>query len=448
MTNHNVIILGPDHYNTLWLVRSLGMAGITPFVIIHSANSKSFVSKSRYCNEYIVLKDKDAILEFLLNKRNDSKAALFTSSDELAELLDQNYNILSSKYSIPNCNDKQGLLSYWMVKNNMVRKAAECGLTIPASCSLSTSGNNDLSSIKYPCLIKPELSAEASKDNFRVCYNVQELNKAIQEIKDNCSRILVQEFIKPEYEYLIYGVSTGSEVCIPGGLHKIHTCNSFRNLGMMSYSCLSDDIPSQLGDFNRIKEFVQAICYKGLFSIEFMITQDKAYFLEINLRNDGTCYITTQAGVNMPAIWAYTSLGKDTVELPRTFKRRNTYGMNEINYLKYTFKFKHLIKCINSDYLVRLHLKKISDLLDIRLVLRKNLLDTSSISYIGSSGKVNECHEKQYHEYVYNSKHNSGSLECLAAGASCAGYHLCLRVRNRGCHFYVDRFGRKRYAKL
>ena len=77
-----------------------------------------------------------------------------------------------------------------------------------------------------------------------------------------------------------------------------------------------------------------------------MITKDEAYFLEINLRNDGTCYITTQAGVNLPAIWAYFAMGLDSSHLSRTLKRQCAYGMNEINYMKYTFSFRHMFKCI------------------------------------------------------------------------------------------------------
>ena len=76
------------------------------------------------------------------------------------------------------------------------------------------------------------------------------------------------------------------------------------------------------------------------------ITKEEAYFLEINLRNDGTCYITTQAGVNMPVLWVYSCLGKDASKLSRVFKRQYTYGMNEINYLKYTFSIKRLVQCI------------------------------------------------------------------------------------------------------
>lgn len=68
MINNNVVVLGPDHYNTLWLVRSLGMAGHKPFVIIHSRHNKSFVSKSIYLNGYIIIRDKENIIRFLLEQ--------------------------------------------------------------------------------------------------------------------------------------------------------------------------------------------------------------------------------------------------------------------------------------------------------------------------------------------------------------------------------------------
>lgn len=381
MNKVNSIVLGPDHYNTLWLVRSLGMMGLRPFVIIHTLKSKSFVSKSKYCSGHIIISDKENIISFLVGQTSEEKKVIFTSSDELAELLDKNYNILSNKYFIQNCNSQQGCLSYWMDKKNMVKKASDCGLITPKTFSLSTHDNSEMSLVAYPCLIKPELSAEASKDNFRICNNEADLNRAIQEVKGKCSRVLVQDFIKPEYEYLIYGVSTDNEICIPGGLRKIHTCTSTNNLGMLSFACLSDEIPNQIGNFDNIKRFIRSIGYTGLFSVEFMITQDKAYFLEINLRNDGTCYITTQAGVNMPAIWAFFSLGIDTTMLSRTFKRKYTYGMNEVNYLKYTFVLKHFYKCFKE--LLKVNAFSLIKYDDMKPVIYKVLYGVSK--YISSN---------------------------------------------------------------
>lgn len=342
---NNVIVIGPDHYNTLWLVRSLGMAKIFPFVVILSPNKKSFVVKSKYCRDSIIVPDEETLLSFLKNKEFEGRQIVLSSSDSVAKMLDSHLDSLKTKYIIQGCNERQGELSYVMNKDIMVKKAAKCGLTIPQSVSINPNSYENTQNIKFPCLIKPELSAAASKNDFRICNNAEELHCAIKQVKETCPSILIQEYIKPEYEYLVYGMSCDDEICLPGGLHKLHTCSNLNNLGMMSYACLSADIPEQLGDFNKIKEFVKSIGYKGLFSVEFLITKEKAYFLEINLRNDGTCYITTQAGVNMPALWVHSCMGNDSSKLSRVFKRRYTYGMNEINYLKYTFSFKRLFQC-------------------------------------------------------------------------------------------------------
>ena len=364
-----LIVIGSDHYNTLWLVRSLGMSGFTPFVVIVSPKSRSFVVKSIYCSDFIMTDSNDSLLSILLDRKVYEKSVIFTSSDSIAEFLDNNLDLLSDKYILQHCKYKQGELSYWMNKNNMLTMASKCGLTIPLTNSYPTNEPIDTSSILFPCLLKPELSAEASKDNFRICNNIVEFENAITEIKGSCSQVIVQEYIKPEYEYLIYGVSTDNEICLPGGLRKIHVCTSNNNLGMMSYACLSNEIPSQIGNFENIRDFIKAIGYKGLFSVEFMVTRDKAYFLEINLRNDGTCYITTQAGVNLPAIWAYSAMGLDASHLHRTFKRRYTYGMNEINYLKYTISLRHILRCMKE--ISKVHAFSLIKLNDMRPVLFK-----------------------------------------------------------------------------
>ena len=329
------------------------MAGMKPFVIILSPDKKSFVAKSRYCRESIIVSDEETLLTFLKSRESISKQVVFSSSDSVAKFLDLHLDSLKNKYIIQGCNGQQGMLSYWMNKDKMLEKASECGLIVPQSNTYNPSTYENLNDIKYPCIIKPEQSALASKNEFRICNNVEELHRAIADVKNTCPNILVQEYVKPEYEYLVYGVSTDDEICLPGGLRKLYTCSSLNNLGMMTYACLSAEIPEQLGNFEKIKQFVRAIGYKGLFSVEFLVTEEKAYFLEINLRNDGTCYITTQAGVNMPALWVHSCIGKDSSRLSRVFKRRYTYGMNEVNYLKYTFTARHFFKCIREIFNVR-----------------------------------------------------------------------------------------------
>ena len=312
MGNKIVIAFGADHYNTLWVVRSLGMAGFYPIAVIISNCNNSFVGKSNYCKECHIVNDNDAAIRCLMSMQLQEKAPIIASGDPAAELLDANYGLLSSKYVLHNCESKGGRIIYWMDKTRMLEAAFRSGLIVPYSKSLDLNKKIELKKVPFPCLIKPEISAYATKDIFRICNTNDELNETILEVKHECSNVVLQEFVQKDYEFLVYGVRTlNNEIVLPGGLRKIHLCDSLNNMGMMSYSYITNEVPEQLGGFENIKKFLKNIDYHGVFSIEFMITKDKAYFLEINLRNDGTVYCTTQAGVNIPAIWAASVYGRD-----------------------------------------------------------------------------------------------------------------------------------------
>lgn len=44
----DALVIGADHYNTLWLVRSLGMAHLHPVCVVMSEKTTSFVGASKY----------------------------------------------------------------------------------------------------------------------------------------------------------------------------------------------------------------------------------------------------------------------------------------------------------------------------------------------------------------------------------------------------------------
>lgn len=342
------LVVGADHYNTLWLVRSLGMAHLHPGCIIINKRPTSFVGASKYCEKcYIANSYKDA-LSIMQSIEAEHRLPVIASGDEAAAFLDRNYDTLSSKYILHNCSNKGGQIFHWMDKGIMLRHASASGFTIPFTRTLKLDEKRlCLDDIPFPCLIKPEISALASKKNFRICYTLDDLQRAISEVKSQCTQVVLQELIIPEYEYLVYGVRTmQNEIIIPGGNKKVHTCSDISNMGMTSVAYSSSNIPSQLGDFSTIKRFLCDINYHGIFSIEFMITEDKAYFLEINFRNDGTVYCTTQSGVNIPALWATSAMGQKDSSLSLTYKRKRTYCMNETNYIKYTLRHQPIGKSI------------------------------------------------------------------------------------------------------
>ena len=64
--SNDVIVWGSDHQNTLGLVRSLGEAGIHPFVmIVMHDNDKSFILKSKYINKGYIFSSNQKIYQNL-----------------------------------------------------------------------------------------------------------------------------------------------------------------------------------------------------------------------------------------------------------------------------------------------------------------------------------------------------------------------------------------------
>ena len=333
---NKVLAVGADHYNTLWLVRALGMAGFEPTAIIIGKKDKhSFVGKSKYCKQCYCLPSKERLISLLDSLAFTQRTVLISTSDNVAKLIDRNYSHLSEKYYLCNCNQKEGGICHWMDKKMQITCAKEVGLPVPFSKVYDIAGDFDLMDVKYPALLKPEISADASKSVFRVCKDEFELRTAIDEVKDTCARVMIQEFVKHDNEYLMYGVAYGNEVIIPGGVFKTITCSDTQNLGMHVYGYISAVHPAQFDGIEAVKKIVRTIHYQGIFSVEVLITKDHYYFIEINFRNDGTSYLTTQAGVNIPSIWTAYCYGYDLKKFPTTFTRDKTYGLNEINYIKY-----------------------------------------------------------------------------------------------------------------
>lgn len=345
--SNKIIVVGSDHRNTLWIVRTLGSAGFKIYTIIVSNTIDSFVSKSKFVEKYWIVSDPSSVINVLNDNflHELSKPIVYITNDICAKTIDENYIYLRTKFILPNIDDKQGLISYWMDKNIMVQAAEIAGFTIPKTWSLSLD-DNDLnlpSNIIYPCIIKPELSSDGCKNDFRICNNKEELKISILKLKGVLSNVLIQEYIKPDYEVSIVGarlLMTKINI-IPGLTYKISTCKSLHNLGMATYACLRKQMPPFINEEN-INNFFSIINYSGLYSIEFFIKGDKAYFIEINLRSDGNTFIPYFGGVNLPLLWAVDATG-GAVNIMKQKISNDIYAMIEVNYFKYLRSYNPIV---------------------------------------------------------------------------------------------------------
>ena len=150
----------------------------------------------------------------------------------------------------------------------------------------------------YPCLIKPLVSCEGAKSDIRVCYNKTELIDNLNTLKYT-KQVLLQQYIERDYEISILGCGLSSgKILIPAVENKLTLYPKYVGL-----ECLTN--VQKLEDktlIDNIKGLISRIGYVGLFSVEMMHSKqdDKFYFTEINLRNDGAEALITKFGANLP----------------------------------------------------------------------------------------------------------------------------------------------------
>ena len=294
------IILGGSHHNTLGLIRSLGRAGLKPFVLLHDGNDRSYVLRSQYVGQYAVVPDVAAIIPFLKERKTQTgKPVVFCASDGAASVIDLHWEELADAYCLPGCG-RQGEVNRLMDKGEMARLAAECGLRVPASIEVETD-HPECNGLRYPCIVKPLQSIAGSKMDIAVCYDRDQLLACFQ--KCRAPRVQVQEFIDKEMEYQLIG-ARWEKTLIPGR-SRILSQPLCTNTGFLHYERLDGSEP-----LAACESFLEKTAYRGLFSLEFIRDhKGNDYFMEINFRNDGNAISVTDAGVNLPYYWYQQCLG-------------------------------------------------------------------------------------------------------------------------------------------
>lgn len=300
----NIIVFGGNHHNTLGVIRSLGKKGIFPELLLHSTlpEDKCNNLKSRYLKKWIKVNTCDDGIDFLLkNKKPDEKSIIICSSDGAASAVDRHYKELVDYYIFPNCG-QQGRLTELMDKETMSKIALESGLEVPTTITIEDKKIPD--GTPYPCITKPLLSIEGSKDDIRICHNKKELSNVL--LNSSCSRFQVQKFIDKDFEYQLIGIVVGGKVIIPGR-SRIITQPVYTNTGYLHYEHLDGTEP-----IKECERFLQKANYSGLFSMEFLRGKDgHNYFMEINFRNDGNSISVTESGINLHYIWYAFNAGLD-----------------------------------------------------------------------------------------------------------------------------------------
>ena len=169
-----VIVTGGNHHNTYGVIRSLGKKNITPFLLLVTSDSNSFILRSKFISNSKIVENESMAINFLLdNKDKLKKSIVIACSDGMSSALDINRNKLSDYYKLPGSNE-QGRITYLMDKNNMSNLGEHVGFSIPRSWLVESI--NDIADVEYPCISKPLISKDGSKNDIVICEYVQSIS--------------------------------------------------------------------------------------------------------------------------------------------------------------------------------------------------------------------------------------------------------------------------------
>lgn len=294
------IIFFADGLNPLGVIRSLGQKGIKTDVIIDKF--APIIDTSKYIGRvFFAESNEDAYKILTENYRNEVlKPVLFFTYEGNSNFCDELYDELKDKYIFYNAG-KKGELTRLSNKEVQCQLAKECGIKVPLYEILH---KGDLpKQVPYPVITKTLTSTESGwKKDMIVCQNEQELLQAYTEIL--ADDIMVEEYIDAPNEFDLKGFSINGGEQIYFTYQKTWKYKDPAKRWLMYFEpCYNEDIKEQL------TAMIRKAKYSGIFDAEFMQKENgELVFLEVNWRTGMFNYNHTFAGVNLPYLWAKSTI--------------------------------------------------------------------------------------------------------------------------------------------
>lgn len=308
------IIFGEGNYHTLGVLHCMAAKGINAYLLLIGSGKRlldgEVVGYSKYARYGHSVQTIEEGVEWLLTHQMDfpQGTIVFPTSDWVETKLDYNYDALKAHYIFPNCGE-QGRVTHYMDKALQDTIAMQHGIRTLKSVYTNTS-DCDLEKVIYPCMVKPLVSVNGSKEDMRVCTNRQELDEALAAAK-HTTEFVIQQYIQNESDLLLLGIRLpNGEVWTPSLVRKPEVSGT----GEYTYAFVTTDIAAHLPEIDKVKDFIKALDYVGPFSVEFGVEQGLNYFFEMNLRNDGTSHYPLASGVNIAYVYYRACKGQLTAE--------------------------------------------------------------------------------------------------------------------------------------
>lgn len=316
--DNKVIVACSQNFNGYGMLRSLAKAGLRPDMIVNRTTCP-IIEKSRLKGSLVHYDDVYQIPDLLLEQYKDRqpKPIVICCDDGIQSAVNDRYDELSPYFLLSSISDRQGEITRHMDKKLQMEIAAKCGVSVPRTWLIEQNAPIPADMV-YPCIAKVQESI--FNRGMSICDNAKQLEEALS--KSPC---IVQQYIKKEYEIIVYGTSIDAgEYYMAGVTKKLRQYP--KPDGMSSY-CVLEDFDKHPGlDKKALISFLKALNYTGMFSIEMVVKDNVYYLCEINLRNDGKQYFSTVAGANLPAMYIQSLVGQQ-VQIPSP--KYPTYAMGE-----------------------------------------------------------------------------------------------------------------------
>lgn len=316
LKQHKFIVLDGRHFNPLGIVRSLGEEGILSDVIaINSPDA--IMTKSKYVNRVVLVHTVEEGVEYILKyyANESEKPFVLTGSDKVIAVIDNYYVQLSERFYVFNCGKPNGIC-FLLSKYEQNVLAREVGLNVPDFEEVNVGELPKV--VNYPILTKAASSLEYDwKGLTHICRNEEELLAAYSTM--DCERVLLQSYIEKENEtgFDALAINHGRDCYLPLQLAYHYTTDTSFGNSIFFFK------PTDHVLMEKVRKLMELTGFEGIFSMDFIKGKDgNLYFLEINFRNSAWSYPSTCAGVNLPFIWASSTLSGrlevDEVKIKKT----------------------------------------------------------------------------------------------------------------------------------
>ena len=324
MSKPKIVIWGADNYNTLGVLRSLSVADLDILLLINGSK-QGVATASKYCTKYFAAHSIGEAVKYMVENypeqnNPEDRAVLIPGGDGASLGAAENYGLLVKRFHLMTTADPRTLINV-TDKLVMGQVAEEAGLLTPKTQVYSIEDCEV--EVPFPIILKPLHSTGRVEFKTKQLNDIKELESFKKYLNPN-NRYLLQQYIKKEFDVVIYGCRLPDGALVLAGHH---TLERWSDDGGGSYGHLSPEIPGYI-DVNALTRFFEIIDYKGEFSAEYGYVDGKAYFYEVNLRNDGFCHLSFQAGANLPLLWVQACLGMPLTASPKMTK--SVVGINEV----------------------------------------------------------------------------------------------------------------------